>query len=372
MKILFLGQLGIPTTFGASGMAENRALRLGSLLSEAGHEVLVTATSPYFPAHIQRSGKMRIIHWPSFNPQNAGGWLYELLTQFSVWKLQPQVVHIQSWRGALLARLGVLLSPHSTFVWTINSLPASSPRMISLLLRFTKGAFDAIVCPTRTLQYQLLMSFGLRTTYVPDGYMQPTLPAIAASTWGLRKEQYAITEVTNASSVSHILTAYKATRSQKKLVVLVPEKNSALTRLEKKYSFLQLVISPTPRVKTSLISQAAVVIVAEQQSQEFALQAMEAGRAIVALNHSLNQELLGTTAQFVEASDEAGLTDILTDLLFYPMKRAAWGKKASHRARAHFLWQRIVEEYVTAYHYPAVKLVPVDSIQRVLVRQSLA
>jgi glycosyltransferase involved in cell wall biosynthesis len=371
MKILFLGQLGLPIGFSRPTSRETRVLALANLLSEQGHLVTVQATPGFSPKHVKKWGRISVRHAMSFHPEKPGGWLYEFLSLITLWKLQPDVVHIQSFKAAVLSRLGALLSPQTTFVWTIDSLPSDQHFFTRLGLRLALGVMDVITCPSRLVQYRLLTEFGVRSLYIPDGYSLASLEPLKPSQWGLRKGQYVVTWVKNPASLSLVAKAYRKTHSRKKLVVLVDEMMPSLKRIATRYPFLLLISATTPRVQHSLISQAAVAIGAEEGPLPFLLQVMEAGVATLAFNYSLNQEVLGTTGRFVEKDDSDGLQQILASLLFYPAQRNTLGSKAKKRARAHFLWQRILEEYTTAYHYPAVRKVPVDSIQP-LVRQSLA
>ncbi|MBI3256083.1 MAG: glycosyltransferase [Candidatus Andersenbacteria bacterium] len=96
------------------------------------------------------------------------------------------------------------------------------------------------------------------------------------------------------------------------------------------------------------------------------------GLPVVAVNHSLNQEILGTTGLFVQKDNAEALAEALSSVLFYPREQKKWGSKTRKRVRAHFTWQRVLEEYLTVYHYPFVRRVPVDSIQAIVPKELLA
>lgn len=371
MNILFIGQYGIPAVRNAAGSGEARVESLSRLLANQGHRVTVMATTAYSPAHIKRWGRVGIRHALSFHPDQAGGWLYSLLSLLTVFRLQPDVVHVHGWHAAALTRVAALLSPESTFVWTISSVP--SDFLTRLAIWLGRGVFDAITTPARSLQYELLTAFNLRVSYVPDGYLAPTLQDIPASYFGLRKYQYCLTESADPTVLGQLLKAYGKTKSRKKLVVLVPTGSARLSRLAKRYKQLMVIPEPTPRVTASLIHQAAVFIASEATvSTANVLQAMDAGRPVVAVNYSSYQEVLGTTGQFAAQGDSEELVTLLTGVMFYPQQQAVWGKQAQKRARRHFTWPRILEEYMTAYHYPAVRRVMLDSIHQPAWRELLA
>lgn len=373
MNILFIGQKGIPAKSGGASYDEKRVQRLASLLAHEGHTVTVLATSPYSPRHIRKWGRVAIRHVLSFHPEQSGGWLYQLLSLRSVFEMQPDVVHVHGWQAACLSRVAALLSPESTFVWTISSLPSLHPWLTRFVTWMCAGVFDAITTPSRALQYQLLTTWLIRVTYVPDGYTAPVLADIPAAHFSLRKYQYCITESHTSKELAALIRAYGKTKSKKKLVVLVPMISARLARLAKKHSFVALIEGATPRVATSLIRQAAVFIASEDMSSlENVLTAMDASRAVVAFNYSGYQEVLGTTAAFAAQGDTQELVKLLSAVMFYPHQQTIWGKRAQKRARRHFTWSRILEEYVTAYHYPAVRRVMLDSIQPAGFREMLA
>jgi len=341
-----------------------RVMRLAQLLGDSRHSVAVLRPKQRDFAQIRRIGNVQLLYGSSFNPEKPGGWMYLFLAMFKIWRRQPEVVHMFGWRAAALSRLLMLFVPETTIVWTVDTIPFSRMFTARWIARSAQRVCDAISTPTRQVQYQLLTQFGVRAGYIPDGYDEPQLADVPAKYWGLGKGQYVVTTAARVAAIAHVAECYRQVDTKKKLVVMI-KSSAAVERLKRKYRFLKVIEPLEGRSLHSLLRNAAVVVATERDDSYIALlQAMDGGGAIIAVNHPLHQELLGTAAQFVSARDVEGLRDMLSSLVPSVSKQKLWGEKARKRAKTHFEWQGLLDEYVSLYHYPLVRLVPVDSVMR--------
>ncbi|MEX0649706.1 MAG: glycosyltransferase family 4 protein [Candidatus Andersenbacteria bacterium] len=349
MHILFIGQKGLPAQ-NPSDTSEKRVEALVSHLSQQGHSVTVVCERGYTPNSLRFIQTAQLYRPRRLLPASVG-----ILWQ--IWRQRPDVIHIQNWKAARLVRFAVLLSPESTYVWTISELPKTWRRA-----RFTAWlntrAFDAITTPGRHLQYLLLVQLGLRVTYIPDGYTPSELPLIPATAWKLRKNQYALTTASTPKDVEWIAQTYKQLKTRKKLVTV--GKMAEFARLKRKYPFLVNINSLGNRAVVSLIHQATVVIALSADEQ--LLQAMHGQRPIIAVASPALEEIVGTTANIVMQGDSDTLSGLLRKTLKKADSASVLSKKAAKRAQAHFRWKRIYEEYSTLYHYPTTKRIPLDSV----------
>ncbi|MEX1111971.1 MAG: glycosyltransferase [Candidatus Andersenbacteria bacterium] len=348
MHIFFIGQQGIPAQ-DASDATERRVEAIASYLGQKGYSVTIACKHSYAPTTVRFVGTARLYRPLRLVPDFVG-------ILWHVWRERPDVVHIQDWKMAWIVRLAALLSPESTYVWTIGKRPPRW-RMARIAAWQARSAFDAITVPERHLQYLLLVRLGLRTTYIPDGYTPPHIPRIPASHWKLRKNQYVFTTASTFQDVEWVAQAHKATGSRKRLVV--PGEVTEFKRLKRKYPFLINIPLPGKRAILSLIQQAGVVIALD--ADEWLLPAMDAGRPIIAVGNPAIEEIIGTTGQIVAPDDEESLSTALRKALKGPKSLALMTKKSATRAQAHFRWQRVFEEYSALYHYPAIQRIPLDS-----------
>lgn len=362
MKILFLGQLGLATTSPAT--AQQR--RLGALaqeLARQGHQVTILGTPPYVRRETPNYFGATILTRPSLNPQKPGGWFYVLQGIITLWRQQPHVTHLHGWRAASLIWLMAVLSPETNFIWTIDSLPRRNFRT-RLTAWQAQRLCNAITTPTRCLQYEVLQSFKLRTTFIPDGYQADVLRPLPLKPFRLRPSNYTLLLTTNPAVIRKAARAYRQAKSRKKLAFLSNTAKSLVR--SRRATLLHPVGTPTGRKLRTLLANAAAIIVPDTTtSLETLLEAMDTSRPIIACNHPLYQETLGVTATFYNPKDPRGLATAIKSVFTSPQKSSALGRAAATRARRHFLWPHIIPEYITLYRYAEVKRVPVDSLQPV-------
>ncbi len=362
MKTLFLGQLGLRAGMGQpKSSREQRLEMLGRALVDAGHSVTILGTKPFTDATITNFHGIQLRLKPSLNPEKAGGWLYIVASLLTLWRQQPSVAHIHSWRMAALVSIAALLSPETKFVWTIDALPRQYHFVARLIARQAHRVCDSITVPTRVLQYQLLTAYRVSTYYIPDGYVPPVLKDLPLKTFSLRNNQYTVLLATNPDHIKSAIRAYATLKTAKKLVIL-SEPSVAWQRLLHKKSFVYFIGHKTGRQLHTLIRHAHAVIAYPEPAQlDVLLQAMDSGRRIVAANDPLFQETLGLTATYFNPSKVKDITDALQ----FGLKQAnVRGIKARTRAQNHFTWKRIVPEYLTLYRHNELAVVPIDSARQ--------
>lgn len=329
MNILFIGQTALA----------GRVEALATELAKNGHQVAVTTSQSSW----RRSRGVKLIPHASLNPQKPGGLLHTLLCLFTLWKLAPDVAHVHGWLAGSLLRFATLLSPETTFIWTLTSsrlegLHRASPLIIKLILWLNARAADAITTPTRQLQYRLLHEFGLGVIHIPDGYHPPTLPHLSRKTLGVGRGKYTLL-ITNETTPSRwIARAHQAAKTKSKLITAANVQGRRLT---------------------SLIHHASLIILAGRVPTDIILQAMAAGKEIIATTNPDCEETLGVTARFVADGHTRQLRQALEKI---SAKETLLGAKAGKRACRHFQWTRLLPEYLALYHYPSIKTVPLDSL----------
>lgn len=357
MQIIFIGQLGI---------TEPRVQALATKLVNTGHIVAVTCTAPVVSRRLRNFKGVELLHYPSFDPTKPGGMLYNLLSLFSLWRRQPDVAHLHGYTAAALLLVAVLFSPRTTFVITLDHLPRRAPRLSRIVLRQAGAIADAITAPTRTLHYQLRTQFGINTAYIPDGYDPLMAPEINLRHFGVRKGQYCLMMPASLDELRWLIREYSRLSTKKPLVALF-ETTPEAQRLQKRYPLLLLASPQSPRTMETLTRHAAVVIAGKNPPLSSPLTAMAAQRAIVALPTPLNQETLGTTAQFF--TNGPSFRALLQPLTKSRLNQSSWGRLSSRRARTHFTWERIFPEYRALYQPAVTTPVQIDSVVSIIIKQ---
>ena len=186
MKILFVGQRGVPASTTEKSSPERRVQALAQVLVGDGHDVAVTCAQPFVPRNISRFNGVELVHLFSLDPTKAGGWIHTFLELVIIWWRQSEVVHVHGWKLAALCRVTAFLAPGSTFVWTVDVVPSWPLWVVRPIARGAAKVFDAVTVPTRALQYMLARDLRVTTDYVPDGYASTALPNIPLKHFGLR------------------------------------------------------------------------------------------------------------------------------------------------------------------------------------------
>ncbi len=345
MRILFVGQLGLPLlSQREQATAETRVASLATALAAKNHRVLVLGTTPYVTGTGMNYHGVEAKRIASLNPEQPGGWFYLLRSVVTAFVFKPSVVHLQGVRAASLARLMRLGNRHATLVWTQDS----AIQIPGFLARWIARGLDEITVPTRQVQYQLLTTYGIRATYIPDGYTASTLPTVSSRHFGVRVVKYNVLLADSAVAVSRVAKAYKQAGVRSKLVVL-QDATGAYKRLAKQYRFLQFVGPVTGRGRHSLIADAGLTIADEAVATQVLLTSMDAGAAIVAANQPLHQELLGTSAVFYSHGQADGLVTALREVTTEAGVAGRLARQARKRARTHFTLTRTLSEYLASY-----------------------
>lgn len=332
MKITFFGQLGLPAgALAQAGLPRgSRIEALSRQLVQDGHSVAVLGTYPHFTSGNYHG--IKLIKIPSLNPQKPGGWVYLLLGLLCLLAKRPDVIHVHTWPAALLLSLVRWLFPNARIIWTIDKLPVPG---------FLATSYQLLTTNQRTIQYRLLVEYGIKAHYIPDGYHQSVAPDIELNHFGLKKGQYCLVVGTSDAALRWVKKTYKGAKTHKQLVTLAQE---------------------TPRVRQTLVRNTAAIIIADEAvSSSNLLEAMHNRRAIIAPAHPLYQEIMATTGQYYAANDEAGLIAAINNVASNTNAQKRWGAAAASRARRHFTWTRLAEEYSVLYA-PAVKAVRLDSV----------
>lgn len=259
------------------------------------------------------------------------------------------VYHIHGWKAGIWGVWIRFWNSGAVLVWTIDEIKTPClPLARRILQRLVAAHFDGITTPTRTIQYQLLNEYGLYSQYIPDGYYPPLLQDVPLKAFGLRKAQYVVLLGASVEKIKEVAQAYTDAGKRRKVVVL-QEKKLLYRHLKRRYRFLEFAGELRGRSALSILRNASVVIMNGQETpMEWVLQAMDSGRMIVSSNEPLNQELLGTSAQYFKTGDIGGIASALRNTS-NSAEVKKWGRKVALRAQKHLRWQRILPEYESVY-----------------------
>lgn len=325
------------------GQAEVRIAELAKQATLNGYKVTIATPHKHEPLSLT---DITLLRFPSFDPTIPGGYLYTAFSCIAALFIRPNTIAVHSLSAAILIRPLLAFMPNTCAVWTIDSVP----KIFRFLFHIITSGFDQVCVSTRTAQYRLLTQYNMKTTYIPDGYTPPELADIRVSTVGLTKEKYVVVLTQDKKEVQRIAKAFVSAKSRKKLIVFGTGRTSA------RVTYIHTPL--TSRLAASIIRQAAFVIGADSTYSPLLLQAMDAGRHVIATTDPLHEELLGVTAKYYKNIDNKQLIELIRDA----SKGFLLNKSAIVRAKHHFTWNTVGLEYEKAYKHSRAVLVPFDSI----------
>jgi glycosyltransferase involved in cell wall biosynthesis len=288
----------------------------------------------------------------------SNGFIKNFFNLFRIQSIKPNTIHVHGWNVAFsMFFLRFFLSRDTSLLLTIDTPPFSTYQRIASIIT---NIFDHVFVSSRTVQYQLLSIYNIKSFYIPNGYTKPYLEDIKPRVFGLRENQYGVILSQSLDTITRIAKAYASAKSKKKLVIFAQNPSKDLQRIIKIYPFITPFSLPlTSRGAQSITRASSFVILEDETYSPLLLQAMDTDRIILSSTNSYLEEILGTTGFYYSPTD----TDHLIFLLKQASKTLLKPKYASStRAQRHFTWEKIGQEYDHFYSRKTIKTVPFDSL----------
>ncbi len=194
MRIAFIGQKGIPATFGG---IETHVEELAGRLTGRGHEVSVYVRGWYTPKNLKTHKGARLIHTPTINTKHLDAFVHSLTSSVHSLFKDYDIIHYHGLGPTffsfipLLARKKVVATVHG-LDWQRGKWGKGA----SSFLRFTEKT--AVHIPQRTIVVSRTMKeyfegkYGKKVVYIPNGVniSRPRRSSIIKDKWGLRGDDY--------------------------------------------------------------------------------------------------------------------------------------------------------------------------------------
>jgi len=227
MNVAFIGQKGIPMTFGG---VEKHVERISVGLAEKGHHVFVYTRPWYTPANKKNYQGVKLISMPSIRTKNFDAITHTFYCTIDALRRDFDVIHYQGVGPALLAWIPRLLKPKTKVVVTFHSIDRLHQKwgfFARTMLRLGEWAAvkfaDETITVSKTLQLYCKKSFNADTLYIPNGVdsVKPLLAKSIKEKFGLEKDGYFLfmSRLVRHKGVHYLIDAYKRLRTNKKLVI---------------------------------------------------------------------------------------------------------------------------------------------------------
>ncbi len=230
MKIIMLGQKGIPAIYGG---IERHVEELATELAKNGHDILVYARKWYSPKNITKINGIKIIYTPSLRTKHLDAITHTLTSTIHALFQKPDIIHYHGVGPSLLSFIPRIFLPSAKVITTSHCLDRYHQKwnwLARLMLRLgewtaIKFAHQTIVV-SKTLQSYYLNEYKKQTTYIPNGVRTPnfsilplkrgTVGGVIEEKWNLQSNKYLlmVSRLVKHKGAHYLLTAWQFVRQQ--------------------------------------------------------------------------------------------------------------------------------------------------------------
>ena len=227
MKIVFIGQKGIPTRIGG---IERHAEELAIRLAEKGNEVLVYTRPNYTDKNLKEYKGVKLISLPTIASKHLDAIFHTFLACLDVsLRKDVSVIHFHSIGPCLLIWLAKLFNPFTPVVATFHSQCYRNEKWgffakMSLKVGeyFCCKFSDELITVSKNLRDYVWKEYQRKAIYVPNGVpMYELVSPLKMKKWGLKKNGYFFFagRLIRLKGVHHLILAFNQIKTNKKLVI---------------------------------------------------------------------------------------------------------------------------------------------------------
>lgn len=365
MRIVFIGQKGIPATYGG---VEKHVEDLATRLVRDGHEVLVYTRKNYTSDKLKSYKGVELISLPSIATKHLDAISHTFLACLDViFRQKADVVHFHSIGPSLLSWMVKIFKPRTRLVATFHSQCYNHQKW-GAMARFFLHLGERMICTvpdktftvSKSLTNYAAQKYGKNTIYIPNGVEMPTeRDANEIKKWGLEKGNYIVTisRLVRHKGIHYLIDAYKQIGTDKKLVIVgdgafTDDYVQELKDLADNNPNIIFTGNQTGDVLQELFSNAFLFVQpSESEGLSIALlEAMSYGLPVLVSDILENVEIVDNVGFIFVNKNVADLTLKLKAILM--MDETVLHENAANLraiARKNYNWENIVREIETLY-----------------------
>ncbi len=366
MRIAFIGQKGIPATFGG---IEYHVDALAQRLAQRGHTVHVYVRPWYTKRGLKEYRGVRLLHTPTIHTKHLDAFLHSLTSSLHSLAGKYDVVHYHALGPSIFCWLPKLFR-HRVVV-TLHGLDWKRGKwggFARAFLKFTERT--AVYIPDRTIvvskeqKAYLEAKYHRKAVYIPNGVTMPRAkpaPAVIKQKYGLGRKDYLLWlgRITPEKRVDWLLRAYKELKPRLKLVIAGGsaggsdyEKKIRQAAADDEHIVFPGFVRGTE--KQELLSNARFFVLpsALEGLPIALLEAMSYGLSCLASDIPPHKEIItpGINGFLFCSRSYADFTDRLKLLAAGGTDASAVGKKAAAIVEKRFDWDKVTAQTEAVYH----------------------
>jgi glycosyltransferase involved in cell wall biosynthesis len=356
LRVAMLGTRGVPATY--SGF-ETCAEELGARLAMRGHEVTVYCRVPHtvHPGAVYRG--MRLVKLPTIRSKHLDTIIHTLLSCLHALGRRYDVALFFNVGNSALAWLPRLAGQRVVLNvdgldWKRKKWGRFARWYIRASERWATRVPHRVVTDSRRVQAYYLERYGAASTYIAYGANPVAVPpGPHLARWGLEPRRYVlfIGRLVPENCAHHLVEAFDGLATGFKCVIVGDAPYAA--------DYIRsLRATPDPRVVftgycfgegvRALLSSAYCFVETSEVggTHPALLEAMAAGTCVVVNDTPENLETMGDAGfSYDGALGGRSLREVLERLLKDPALAAEQGRRGLERARAHYSWDGVTDDY---------------------------
>ena len=368
MKIAFIGQKGIPMTYGG---VEKHVERLSVELVKRGHEVFVYTRPWYTPVDLVEFKGVKLISLPSWNRKNFDAITHAWRSTFDAMRRRFDIIHYHGVGPALLCWLPRLFAKRSRVLVTLHGLDRQHQKwslfakMMLWLGEWMANTFaHETIVVSKSLQLYCFHKYHNQTIYIPNGvdvHKKELVSDFIEEKWNLKPQKYFLfmSRLVKHKGAHYLIEAFNRLKTDFKLVIVGESaftdeyvaKLKASAKNNHKIIFTGNVAGETQTWK-ELFSHASLFI-QPSESEGFpiaVLDAMSFATPVLVSDIDANLEILGGGHGFsFENKSIRDLNDKMHYLINRPEMAMRVGQKAQEYVQENFSWTSVVSSTEKVY-----------------------
>ncbi len=365
MKIVMIGQKGIPVLFGGiERHVEEVSLRLAK---KKNYKVFAYVRAYYTSKETKKYKSVNLIHMPSIKTKHLDAISHVFFsTIHSLFKIKPDIIHYHGIGPALCAWIPKVFYPQAKVIFTFHCRDYQHQKWgffarFSLKLGEAIGCFfaDEVIAVSPEIQEYILDTFKQRATYIPNGIGHDEYtPAKLIKKWGLEKNGYifVVSRLIAHKGIQYLIKAYQQIKTDKKLVIVGPPfytqgYEKKLKDIAGDNQNIMFLGGQHGKVMQELFSNAYLFVHPSEQEglPIVVLEAASFGRPILLSDIKVHKFILKDLPFFFKNKNTNDLKEILDCLLKNPKITKGKTKELKKYVRHHYSWDKIVESLVLKY-----------------------
>lgn len=380
MKIVMLGQKGIPASFGGiERHVEDLSVRLVSL----GYEVLVYGRTWYTGVKEKRGVHeykgVSIRYLPTLHTKHLDAIVHTFLSTMHALFQKPDIFHYHGVGPALLSWIPRVFAPKARVFVTFHCIDRKHQKW-GVLARFflwlgewcaVRFAHETIVV-SKALKRYCSEVYGAETTYIPNGYFfdrQTSSDSLERLFLINRVYILAVSRLIRHKGLHHLISAFKNITGDYRLVVAGgigdAQYEAELTSLAADDARV-LLTGNLPPNDISALYDGAYMVVHPSEAEGLPIVVLEAfahGKAVLVSDIAELEELVGNPEFIFHSKNVQDLSEKLSYLLVNPELVAMQGGVNAKKAELAYNWNVLAREVASLYQHSLEKKIEKFAVQ---------